>query len=347
MHVKGSEQMSEKQSSAWQRHIVREIFEYAALVLVLIGLFVAFELVVWFRSGGQRHFFTPAVLQVIAAQVPDSVLIAVGMTYVLILGGIDLSVGSVLALSSAVMGVMLAGIPLHALSLWTFTGAVAACLAVGMACGAFNGFVTVRWRLPAFIVTLGMLEMARGGAYLVSGSQTQYIGKAIGIVATTRFLGLPVPFLLALYVVIVGQFCLSRTVFGRYVVAIGTNEEAVRLAGIDPRPVKWAVFRLCGLLAAAAALVHTGRLSAADPNAGTFYELRAIAAVVIGGTSLMGGRGSVVASFFGVLIIAVLEAGLAQLGAQAPTKRLITGGVIIAAVIADYYRRRLSKAARE
>ena len=338
-------QMANGAPSGWRRRLSRAAFEYAGLLAVLIGLFVVFELLIWSRSG--RHFVTRSVLEMIAAQVPDAVIIAVGMTYVLILGGIDLSVGSVLALSSAVLGAMLARVPLHALSLWTFAAAVAACLGAGMACGLANGFVTVRWRLPSFIVTLGMLEMARGGAYLVSTSQTQYIGRAIEIVASAKLLGLPIPFALALYIVVVGQFCLSRTVFGRYVVAIGTNEEAVRLSGIDPRPVKLAVFRLCGLLAATAALLHTARLSSADPNAGVGYELQAIAAVVIGGTSLMGGRGSAIASFFGVLIIAVLGAGLVQLGAREPTKRLITGGVIIAAVIADYYRRRVARQGRE
>jgi len=135
-------------------------------------------------------------------------------------------------------------------------------------------------------------------------------------------------------------------VFGRYAVAIGTNEEAVRLSGIDPRPVKLAVFMLCSGLTAVAAVMHTSRLGGADPNEGVGLELQVIAAVVIGGTSLMGGRGSVVASLFGVLIIAVLGVGLNQLGAQEPVKRLVTGGVIIVAVIADQYRQRLAARAR-
>jgi ribose transport system permease protein len=137
-----------------------------------------------------------------------------------------------------------------------------------------------------------------------------------------------------------GQIVLSRTLFGRYVVAIGTNEEAVRLSGIDPRPIKWIVFALSGLLAGLASVVHTARLASADPNAGSGLELQAIAAVVIGGTSLMGGRGSVVRSLFGVVIIAVLGTGLAQMGAAEPVKRLITGCVIIAAVVIDRYRNR-------
>jgi ribose transport system permease protein len=138
----------------------------------------------------------------------------------------------------------------------------------------------------------------------------------------------------------VGQLVLSRTVYGRYLVAIGTNEEAVRLSGIDPRPYKLAVFASCGLLTAIAAVIQTARMSSSNPNTAIGFELQAIAAVVIGGTSLMGGRGSVVRSFFGVLIIAVLGAGLAQVGVQDHTKRLITGCVIVAAVVLDQYRRR-------
>ncbi|MCY3024113.1 MAG: ABC transporter permease, partial [Planctomycetota bacterium] len=222
--------------------------------------------------------------------------------------------------------------------------AVVACVCVGLACGLANGLVTVGWGLPSFIVTLGMLEIARGGAYLVANSQTQYIGGSIGELARPVALGLSQPFFIALAIVAVGQFVLSRTVLGRYMIAIGTNEEAVRLSGIDPRPVKLAVFSLCGLLSGLAAVFQTARFEASDPNAGIGAELQAIAAVVIGGTSLMGGRGSVVNSFFGVVIIAVLSAGLAQMGAQEPTKRLITGCVIVAAVVLDHYRCRLWKA---
>ena len=121
-------------------------------------------------------------------------------------------------------------------------------------------------------------------------------------------------------------------------IAVGTNEEAVRMSGIDPRPIKLLVFTLCGFLTSLAAVIQTARMSSASPNAGSGLELQAIAAVVIGGTSLMGGRGSVISSFFGVLIIAVLGTGLAQIGTQESTKRLITGCVIIAAVIIDQYR---------
>ncbi len=223
--------------------------------------------------------------------------------------------------------------------------AIVACLLTGAACGAVNGAVTVRWRLPSFIVTLGMLEAARGAGYLVTHSQTKYIGASVEAIGNVSLAGLSLPFLIAMLVVVAGQFVLSRTVLGRYLVAIGTNEESVRLSGVDPRSRKLVVFILCGALSALAAVIQTARLSAADPNAGTGAELQAIAAAVIGGTSLMGGRGSVVSSFFGVLIIAVLGAGLSQVGAQEPTRRLVTGGVIVAAVILDAYRARLGEQA--
>jgi ribose transport system permease protein len=242
-----------------------------------------------------------------------------------------------MALAGAVLGLCLIrfNLPLPV--------AVAACLLVGVLCGLVNGLLVISWSVPSFIVTLGMLEIARGAAYLVTDSRTIYIGAPVEIIAEASILGLSLPFILAVLIVAAGQLTLSRSVFGRYLIAIGTNEEAVRLSGIDPRPLKCAVFVLCGFLTSVAAVIHTARLSSADPNAGYGLELQAIAAVVIGGTSLMGGRGSVVGSFFGVLIIAVLGTGLAQIGAQESTKRLITGCVIVAAVILDQYRHRIRK----
>jgi ribose transport system permease protein len=188
-----------------------------------------------------------------------------------------------------------------------------------------------------------MLEIARGCAYFVTDSQTMYIGARIeGIAAPIEGIGLSAAFLAAVAIVAAGQFVLSGTVFGRYMLAIGHNEQVVRYSGISPRPTKIAVFVIVGALSALGGVFQASRLGSADPNGGVGMELAAIAAVVIGGTSLMGGRGSVVNSFLGVLIIRVLESGLAQIGASDPTKRIVTGGVIVAAVIADAYRHRLS-----
>lgn len=306
--------------------------DYAGLVVVLVVLFVLF-------GSLSDRFLTLRTFTTVANQVPDLTVIAIGMTFVLVVAGIDLSVGSVLALAGAVLGV--------ALVEWDVSLGLAIPLAllVGLACGAVNGLVTVVWSVPSFIVTLGMLEIARGGAYLVSRSRTAYIGERIaGIGTPLPGLGLSVAFLVAVALVLSGQLVLSRTVFGRYAVAVGTNEEAVRLSGVDPRPTRIAVFALAGTLSGLGGLFHASRLAAADPNAAVGLELSAIAAVVLGGTSLMGGRGSVVRSFFGVLVIAVLQSGLAQIGASEPTKRVVTGVVIVLAVVGDAYRHRLSNA---
>ncbi|NLH42987.1 MAG: ABC transporter permease [Planctomycetes bacterium] len=300
--------------------------DYLGMTIALVALIAVFSL-------SAKHFLSQATFRTLANQIADVTIAAVGMTFVLIVAGIDLSVGSVMALAGAALGIAVVnwGAPLAV--------GVVLCLLTGLACGAANGLIVIRWSLPSFIVTLGMLEAARGAAYLVTDSRTIYI-NSIDILTEPVVAGLSAPFFLAIAVVFLGQLVLSRTVFGRYLVAIGTNEEAVRLSGIDPRPYKLAVFALSGLLAAVAAVIQTARMSSANPNTATGFELQVIAAVVIGGTSLMGGRGSVVRSFFGVLIIAVLGTGLAQVGAQEYTKRLITGCVIVAAVILDQYRHR-------
>jgi ribose transport system permease protein len=309
------------------------LLQHAGLLSALLLLIIAFSL-------KTNHFLSLTTLRTISNQIPDAVMLAVGMTLVMIVGGIDLSVGSVMALSGAALGVCLA--EWH----WPLLPALAACLLTGLLCGVVNGLITVQWRLPSFIVTLGMLEVARGAAYLLTNSQTMYIGAAVERLSTASLFGLSLPFACAIVVVLVAQFALTRMIWGRYALAIGANEEAVRYTGINPRPIKVAVFALSGLLAACAAALQCARLSAADPNAGAGAELQAIAACVIGGTSLAGGRGSVVNSFFGVLLIAVLGAGLAQIGAQEPTRRFVTGCVILAAVILDVYRARLAAASK-
>jgi len=297
-----------------------------ALIATLVALVAGFSL-------ASERFFTWLTLRTVANQVPELVVAAIGLTFVVATAGIDLSVGSVLALSSAVCGVGLLhlGLPLPV--------AVATALATGLGVGMLNGLLAVRLGVPSFLATLGTLEMARGATYLVTRSHTQYVGARLENLAEASLLGLSAPTLLAVALVAAGEVILRRTVFGRHAVAVGANEEAVRFSGVDPRPVKVAAFALCGLLAGVAGVVSAARLGAADPNAGIGFELQAIAAVVVGGTRLSGGRASVVGSFLGVLVIAVLGAGLAQAGAQEPTKRLVTGAVIVVAVLLDRFRR--------
>ncbi len=309
----------------------RLLTDYVALALVIGGLVLIFGV-------STENFLQFGTFRNIANQIPDAMVVAVGMTFVLIIGGIDLSVGSVLGLGSAMLGLCLVQLQLP------LPIAIAACLATGLACGVLNGLVVVRWKLPSFIVTLGMLEIASGATYILTQSRTVYVGEKIERVSEVGAFGLSLPFMLAIAVVVAGQFALSGTVFGRHSLALGANAESARLSGIRTRSLTVAVFAVSGLLASLAGLMQCSRLGASDPNAGIGFELQAIAAVVIGGTSLMGGRGSVINSFFGVVIIAVLAVGLATLGAQESTKRLVTGGVIVAAVILDYYRHRINKA---
>lgn len=310
---------------------VQSAVQYGGLLAVLVLLIVVF-------SVSSENFFHSSTLVTIANQVPDLTFLAVGMTVVLIVGGIDLSVGSLLALSSAVIGVLMAN---YGWSIWPSLGV--AMLVTGVA-GVINGALSVGFGIPSFIVTLGMLEMARGATKVVTDSQSIYIGGRV------EWFGQPLngvllspAFLTAVLAVIVGQFVLTRTVFGRYCVAIGTNAEAVRMSGIASAPYSVAVFGISGLMCGLAGLAQTSRLSTADPNGAIGIELAAIAACVIGGTSLMGGRGSVISSFIGVLIIQVLQTGLAQVGVSDANKQIITGFVIVVAVTLDALRTRWGK----
>lgn len=301
--------------------------EAVGLVGVLAILVLAFGLTA-------DRFLTPTTLVAILNQAPEAVILATAMTLVIVTGSIDLSVGSVLALSAAVLGVLLSSwqLPLPL--------ALLAALTTGAACGLLSGWLTTRWRLPSFVVTLAVLEMARGATYLVTDSRTMYLGTRTDRLATDIAFGLRAPVLIALIVVCLTHLLLTRFVLGRHLVAIGANEESARLAGVRVDRVRQAAFVASGLLAGLAAIVQAGRLAAADPNAGIGLELEAIAAVVIGGTSLAGGRGSVLTSALGALIIAVLGAGLAHVGVQEPTRRLVTGAVIVIAAITDALRRR-------
>jgi ribose transport system permease protein len=308
------------------RTVVRE---HAGLIATIAALVLLFSLL-------SDHFFTFRTLTTVANQIPDLTVVAVGMTFVLLVAGIDLSVGSVMALCGTITGLVLVDWN------WPLWAAIAAAVGAGVCCGFINGAVTVVWSVPSFIVTLAMLEIARGGAYYLSHSQSVYLGARIErLAAPLPILGVSPAILVALFVVVAGQFLLSATVFGRYVLAIGGNELAARYSGVRVGRYRLATFVLLGGLTGLAGVFQVARLSASDPNAGVGFELSVIAAVVIGGTSLMGGRGSVARSFLGVVIIAVLQSGLAQTGAQELTKRIVTGLVILVAAIADVYRNRL------
>ena len=300
----------------------------AGLLAVLVALTVVF-------SCFLDRFFSPATLQSLLNQIPALTFVSVGMTFVLITGGIDLSAGSLIALTSASLGVLM--VQYH----WSLLTAVPAVLAIGLLAGLVNGTLSTLGRIPSFIVTLGMLQAARGTALLITGSRMQFIGAAVEPLAKpSPATGISTAFLLSAACVLLAQFVLTRTVFGRHCVAVGANEQALRLSGIHPGRLKIAAFLLSGTCAAIAGVIETSRISTGDPGGARGFELLAIAAAVIGGTSLSGGRGSVLQTFLGVLIISVLQTGLAHAGAGEGLRYLITGSVTVAAVAFDAWRNR-------
>lgn len=275
------------------------------------------------------HFLTVSNLLNVLEQTAINAVIAAGMTFVIVSGGIDLSVGSLLALAGVVLATLLhGGAP---------TGvAVASALAIGFGFGVLNG-VAISWgRLPPFIATLGMMSIARGCALLFTeGRPVSGFEPGFRAVANGRVGGIPAPVLVTIGVYILAQFVLSETRFGRYVYAMGGNEEATRLSGINVRLHKTIVYGVSGLASAIAAVVLTARLNSAQPIAGIMYELDAIAATVIGGTSLMGGQGGLGGTIIGALIMGVLRNGLNLMAVSSFVQQIIIGLVIVVAVLAD------------
>ena len=275
------------------------------------------------------HFFTVPNLLNVAQQTSINAIVAVGMTFVIISGGIDLSVGSIVALSGVALGAALQGgqaLPV----------ALAIALGIGVICGLVNGAIISWGGLPPFIVTLGMMSIVRGAALLFTeGRPVSGFDPLFRSLAAGQLGGVPAPVIATMAVYLVAHVVLTRTTFGRYVYAIGGNEEATRLAGVSVRFHKTMIYAVSGLVSAMAAVILTARLNSAQPIAGTMYELDAIAATVIGGTSLMGGQGSLAGTLVGALIMGVLRNGLNLLGVSSFLQQIVIGAVIIGAVLVD------------
>jgi ribose transport system permease protein len=320
-------------------------FTFVQRVLREAGIGIALLLMIVFFAACAPHFTDESNITNILTQITINLILAIGMTFVILIGGIDLSVGSLLAFAAVVAGVVLKseGLPAPA----AITLAVLTGIAVGMACGFVNGFITSFWNVPSFIVTLGMLNVARGAALTVTNARTLFeFPNEFNAFGTATFLGLPVIFLVALALVVLGWLVLTRTVFGRLIYAIGNNEEAVRLSGHNTFFYKVAAFVISGLTVGIGAIIYMARLTIASPILGNGFELNAIAAVIIGGTSLSGGRGSLIGTFLGACLIGVLADGLILLGVGDFVRQMITGGVIILAVIVDSYRAKLAERTR-
>jgi len=300
-----------------------------ALLLMLVALSLASDKFLTVDNGMN-----------VLRQISINLCLSIGMTLVILSGGIDLSVGSVLALAGAVAaGLLKNGVALAVFGVslqFTVFGAVLAGLLVGLALGWFNGFVITRFSLPPFVATLGTLSIARGLTQLwTRGFPITGLGPQFGFIGTGHLLGIPMPVWISAALVALFTVVTRRTRFGRYLYAVGGNERAAQLTGLNLRRIRTWVYALGGGLAGVAGLILTARLDSATPSAGFGYELDSIAAVVIGGTSLSGGRGTILGTVLGCLIIGVLNNGLVLLEISPFWQQVIKGFVILAAVAVD------------
>ena len=306
--------------------------------------FVALVLVV--NAFAHGNFLEPGNLTNVLRQITVNAIMAVGQTFVIITAGIDLSVGSIVGLCGVVMA--LVANSLHLGGPGTFIVTLLVGLAVGCAAGWINALPVVRLGLPPFITTLAMLQVARGLAYILAHGQPiplndstpfDWLGTGYVLSGIPGFPGIPWQVLVMAVVCIVFAVVLGRTAYGRYVLALGGNEEAARLAGIDTGRVKTMVYMISGGCAALGGLLLMSRFSSGAPQNGTGAELQCIAAVVVGGTSLMGGRGTIVGTFFGALLIGVLNNVMNLLRVESYTQLIVLGAVILLAVVLDQLRK--------
>jgi erythritol transport system permease protein len=323
------------------------LFRLRALIalFVLIGIF----------SVLSPSFFTRANLIILVGQTAINAIMAVGMTFVILTGGIDLSVGSTVGLAAMMSGLLInRGLPIPPLGVAVYFNVPAIIglgLCLGLVVGAFNGLLITRFGVAPFIATLGTLYVARGTAQLSNEGATfpNLVGNpelgntGFPILGAGSVLGIPIVIWIMVLFAAVAFFVASKTPFGRQVYAVGGNERAAELSGIYVNRIKMAVYMICGLCAAMTGLITASQLVAAHPAVGESYELNAIAAVVLGGTSLAGGRGTIWGTIVGALVIGVLTNGLVLLGVQEFWKKVITGLVIILAVVLDQLQERLQQ----
>lgn len=290
-------------------------------ILLLISLFFAFA---------TTSFLSFSNMMNLVLQLAPNLIVVVAMTFVITTGGIDLSVGSVLALASALTAVLLsAGLagPLVLLLV----------LLAGLSTGAINGYVSAYHNIPPFIVTLASMLYVRGLALLVTGGYSVAIASDAGLInmGIGAFLGVPVPAILAVAILIVGIIAMRNSRYGIYVTGIGANEEAVRRSGVNTRFVKLITYMFSGAAAALAGLIIASRLGSGSSNVGLMFELDIIAAVVLGGTALFGGRGTIIGSLIGVMMIGIINNGLTLMQVSPYIIQIVEGLVLLAAIIVN------------
>ena len=316
--------------------------------------FIALAIVTLVFSLLTPEFLTAGNLSILVKHVAINAILAIGMTFVILSGGIDLSVGSIVGFCGMVAGLLLSrGLVLESLGMVVFPHTwfvIVLALLAGMAIGAVNGWIVARLGVAPFIATLGSMYVARGAALLMSDGATfpNLAGEAglgntgFSAIGAANVAGLPVPVWLMAALAALAMFLASRTPFGRHVYAIGGNQRAALLSGVRVPQVRLRVYVISGFCAALVGVIIAGQLGAAHPATGTTFELNAIAAVVLGGTSLMGGRGTVGGTLIGAFVIGVLADGLVLVGVSEFWQMVVKGLVIVLAVILDQIQKRSS-----
>lgn len=304
-----------------EKDIKSLLFKYKSLIGLII-LCVVISVIT-------PRFLTVTNVLNVFTQVSVNAIIAVGMCFVILTGGIDLSVGSTLAITGAVAATLVKS------NTNTFVTIIAV-LIIGALIGLFNGILVSKGKIQAFIVTLATMTVFRGVTYVYTkGTPISGLSSDFTVIGNGKLAGIPLPVILILFVVLGAWYVLDQTRYGRYVYAVGGNEDSARLSGINTDKIKALVYVICGATAALSGIVVTSRIGSASPNAGSGFELDAIAAVVLGGTSLSGGEGSVIGTIIGAMIIGVLNNGLNLMNVSPFYQLIVKGFVIILAVILD------------
>jgi ribose transport system permease protein len=301
-----------------------------------IGLALLVEIIIF--SQFSQYFFTTENLLNISLQASITAIIAAGMTFVILTAGIDLSVGSLVAFAGILAtSVIKINLPVYlSLTLGIFAG-----LLFGVFSGYIAGIFVTKFKITPFIVTLALMTIWRGASFVYTeGRPVWELPESFSYLGGGRIVGVPVPTIIMIIVFIVSHIALTKTRFGRYVYAVGGNLEAARLAGIKTNRIRISVYIISGVLSALAGILLASRINSGQPNAGLMYELDVIAAVVVGGTSLFGGRGTIIGTFIGTMLIAVLRNGLNLVNVGSYVQQVVVGVVILLAVLIDQFRKK-------
>ena len=323
------------------------------LLLMRFRTFIALIAVFVFFGVTTPNFLDVPTLVIVAKHVAVNAILAIGMTFVILTAGIDLSVGSIVGISGMIAGYLLTrGLAVPALEITIFPSAVETILitlAGGAAIGLVNGLLITRLNVAPFIATLGMLYVARGAALLISDGATfsnlvgdpRFDNTGFPFLGSGLIFGVPTSIVALIVFAAIAAYAAARTPFGRHVYAVGGNERAAALSGVKVDWIKISTYMISGFCAAFAGLIVASELVAAHPASGETFELNAIAAAVLGGTSLSGGRGTIAGTLVGAFVIGVLGDGLVMLGVSSFWQMVIKGLVIIAAVVLDQMQRRM------